>query len=325
MSGSGLDICPICKQTVQDEDPNTIECDGCVRWLHRNCAGVKDSVFVAIAENPGLLSWFCSICTDQSKCLKPNQFDKLVEMINSTNAEIKSVKEQQAKIMNDLSSFASAISDSIMKEVSAQVADQIEMVKKSISISEASNLKKFEQMEGELDKFKRTARRNDILLSGIPIECTDLRTIFLNICKLLKFEIEPSDISSCFRLGGKNNIILVKIGSADKRDKLMKSYWAFGKLKLSQVLPALKIESRIFMNDNLSPLMSRMFNYAKVLKKNSVIKSFFVGNGFIRVMDANNVATKVFSVREFKEAFSENGQPTDAAHVPVLDAANPTV
>lgn len=128
----------------------------------------------------------------------------------------------------------------------------------------ASKFEKLERMENEIDKLHRAARRNDILISGIPIEITDLQKTFLDICKVLKFKTDSLDIISCFRLGGKNNTILVKMSSVFKRDQLMKAYWSFGELKLSQVLPALKIHSRLYLNDNLSPLMSRMLNYAKI-------------------------------------------------------------
>lgn len=129
----------------------------------------------------------------------------------------------------------------------------------------ASKFEKLERMENEIDKLHRAARRNDILISGIPIEITDLQKTFLDICKILKFKIDSLDIiSKAAELGGKNNTILVKMSSVFKRDQLMKAYWSFGELKLSQVLPALKIHSRLYLNDNLSPLMSRMLNYAKI-------------------------------------------------------------
>lgn len=308
--------CPVCKLIINDEDPNSIECDGCVKWIHRKCAGVADSVFAAISEHPGQISWFCVKCVDESKNVKPNQFNKLMEMLNavrmaseSTNAEMRSLKKQQAKLSKDFANFSSTISENIKKEVALEVGkvgDKIDKVKESVAILDDTNQKKLALIDKELDKFQRLARRNDILVNGIPASCTDLCKIFIDICKVFKCDIENSDISSCFRLGGKNNVILVKISSVQKRDHIMKSYRAFGMLKLSHVLPALKIESRIYLNDNMSPMMASMFKFAKFLRTSSFIMSFSIGNGFINVIDGNNVKKKFYSLLDLKNAFPRN-------------------
>lgn len=333
MSSSPV-VCPLCSRMIAENDKKSIECDGCVKWLHKRCAGISDELFKAVSNNPGEISWFCSLCKSGKNSQKPQHMDKVLSMLEDLKADNKVIKQQYDTIALKFEALNERLSENIKTLVATEISkveanfDKLRVSMLNNDVVYSSKLKKLEHMENEIDKLHRAARRSDILISGIPIECKDLKSVFLDICKILKFQIDPIDIISCFRLGGKNHVVLVKIASVFKRDKLMKSYWAFSGLKLSQVRPALNIHSRIYFNDNLSPLMSVMFNYAKILKKTAVIKGFSIGNGFISIINANNDMFKLYSIEELKEAFSQNQQNSDAANVQVVDvtevvSANP--
>lgn len=107
-----------------------------------------------------------------------------------------------------------------------------------------------------------------------------------------------------FRLGGKNQIILVKFVSVAKRDLLMRSYWTNQKLILSQVCPSLDLSNRIYLNDNYSTMTSKMMRFAKQLKKNSEIESFSQRNGILKLIDKTKTVCKFSSYKELLVHFS---------------------
>lgn len=86
----------------------------------------------------------------------------------------------------------------------------------------------------------------------------------------------------------------------------MKAYWAKHDLDLMRIMPELTLRSRIYFNDNLSPLLSRTLQHAKQLKQTGVISGFRQGNGFITVTDASGKASRVSTPTELSKRFPKS-------------------
>lgn len=316
--------CTVCKGVVDDSIHSSIECDSCFKWIHFKCSEMSADMFATVTANPGALSWFCSVCKDSGNRPTPGQFQKIITKLNNlesvvgaTKLSIDVLKSQQDKLEMELLSLKKNIESNIrslvQKEV-AKVVSDLDLVNKS----NAYNLKKFNVFSAELDKLQRTDRRNDVLITGIPTSTLDLLKVIEDISRILKCNVVQSDIISCFRLGGKNKVILLKFYSTAKRDQFMKAYRHVSKekkLDLLDVIPGLNIKSRIYLSDNLTPLSSQLAFHARQLKKSSRINSYRVmSGGAISITDVKNVVTKFTSVEDFKCMFQLPSSSGDVPH-----------
>lgn len=305
------DYCPVCAAIVPGDDKDTIECDGCIKWVHKKCADMSDELFTMVSNNPGKISWFCSLCKSKSNCPTPSQFEKILAKLDKldngvslTKSNVKALKTQQAKLSKDFTALKDSIAETIHKQIKSELATfsvELDNLRES---STNLNLKKFDQIESELDKLQRAARRNDVLISGIPIQITNLSKMFADVCANLKFSISPSEVSACFRLGGKNNVVLVRFSSTTVRDQFMKTHRKSTSLRLSSIYPEFKIDSRIYFSDNLSQLSSQLVFYAKKLKKASCISGYTLASGVLSITDNSNSVKKFVTLRDLKSTFS---------------------
>ena len=69
-SNDAVSTCNICKKDINDEDSQSVGCDGCGDWFHAKCAGPAALIeLVTKAQSQellGMLLWFCPECFSSS-------------------------------------------------------------------------------------------------------------------------------------------------------------------------------------------------------------------------------------------------------------------
>ena len=139
-------------------------------------------------------------------------------------------------------------------------------------------------------------RQNQIIVSGIPssVEHDDLEMTTIGILNKIKsVEVNERDIEACHRVGKNDNTIIRFVNRKDAEDCLTNSK----KLKdvnLEDV--GLHKNSKIYVNQNLSPFMSTLAYYCRILKRKDLVVKLTTFKGVLKItrkVDNRFVTTKI--------------------------------
>ena len=99
--------CPECTKTVND-DEESVECEICQNWFHKNCAGVSDQLFAVMStEETEHISWFCSGCKRGAKTIMM-ALTKITEKQEELEHRLDDVDNRQQR---DVQGITKSISD----------------------------------------------------------------------------------------------------------------------------------------------------------------------------------------------------------------------
>lgn len=120
--------------------------------------------------------------------------------------------------------------------------------------------------------------RGDVLINALPstLSLDNLYDTVPKIGKVFQLDIQPHDIGVCSWIRNQK-MVLVKFNSIRKRDKLMKRYYNTRNLELGQIVET-DIQKRIYLNDNMTPMVAKLNYLCRKLLKSRKITKFRVYN-----------------------------------------------
>lgn len=257
--------CADCDKNVQST--NALICGSCSSRLHVKCASSKNpnltgALVDLIKQSKGGVVFNCWTCLQKPKTSSDVTSDppptEISLRLMSLESSLKDLKIVSENIMSKL--------DKIQTEVLNCSAKTIE-TERFVKV-------KFQQLETDINSVRRQSNRSDVVISGLPSDMSSdaiYETVF-KIGNVLDVEIQHNDLNICTYIRNKK-AVLVKFNSTYKRDLLFKKYMIDKNLKLNQISDT-NIASRIFINDNLTPLASKMSFMCRKLLKHNKIKKF---------------------------------------------------
>ena len=194
------------------------------------------------------------------------------------------------------------VSISELKETfKSMLESSIDEIKNSIienlKISNENLQLKVKDLEGEIKTLKNAnielekrteaalqhGRLEQIIVSGIPdtVKHDALEDFSIRVLNSIKtHEIIPRDIAACHRLGKNNDTILRFVNRKDADDCLENC----GKLRdIDRGAFGLKEGGNIYIRGNLSPYMSKLAYFCRVLKRKGVIDKTTSFKGIIKI------------------------------------------
>ncbi|XP_046812617.1 uncharacterized protein LOC124421441 [Lucilia cuprina] len=204
---------------------------------------------------------------------------------------------------------------------------------------------KVSQLEIDNNVLHKRLNRCDIIATGMSHSNNIMETI-KSLGEFLDVTISDNDIQQCCFINKKGKI-LIKFNSVKKKDLLMEKYFKYGKLKLSDFVKnddnnelcnendksmdvqestendsngqnvnrkqkpnICDINSRVYLNDNLTPIERKLSYFCRKLKRTNKISKFqLLHNNIPKVKivmpDGSN---KYFSFWECYEEFREDAQ-----------------
>ena len=240
----------------------TVKCSFCKCPVHANCVieetpAITKAMIDVINSSDGAI-FRCKLCQKQP-----------LEPVKSTDLEV--VTNKLINMEQQLSKLPGEISDSINIKLD-MIKGEITACTSKINKVEQITISKCAQLVVENNSLRRQMNRTDIIISGIPSSTFDVYPVINKMFKVYNINLDPHDVNACFWINSKK-AVLVKLNSLRKRDEFMKSYHLAHNLTLSQILET-DIQSRVFVNDHLTPLASKLQFIGRKLLKSGKIKSF---------------------------------------------------
>ncbi|KAI8116445.1 hypothetical protein CVS40_11489 [Lucilia cuprina] len=252
--------CVECKQT--DKNSKFIKCNDCGLDFHTKCAAKKnptltESIADTINKSKGVVVFKCSSCQKSKPC------DDQISM---------KLSELDTIFKKELSKIISEDIINQLKDIKAEVAS-CSQKNKSTEEFVSSKINHLEQQNNSL---RRQINRNDVIIYGLSenLSADELYDAVFKIAKFFNLEIDHYDINICTYIRKKKSI-LVKFNSVYKGDVFMQRYFKAEKLKLCDIIGT-DIQSRIYINDNLTPNASKLkYLCRKLLKDGKIVKYKF--------------------------------------------------
>ncbi|KAI8114869.1 hypothetical protein CVS40_12799 [Lucilia cuprina] len=275
--------CPICHTNITKTNPS-IGCGSCGLYFHNKCAGVTEQLLNAVRKN---ISKF--LCNDCKKGIGVGE--------NTNNDIIKRMEEIKISIENKIEDTKVNIEhrmDNGFLNLETKVVQMVNDFRKEVN-TEIANIKsdvancyscvknadkayenKYHQLQYKNNMLERRLNRSDILISGLNCTIEKIRENTIKIAKFVGVDISLSDINHCCYIKHRKYFI-VKLNSVQLRDTIMKNYHKSEPLLLNKIIGG-TIESRIYLNDNLSPASGKLNYLCRKLLSEKKIKKFYLLN-----------------------------------------------
>lgn len=222
-------------------------------------------------------SMFCEFKEHQKK--QDERFEKLLEDIRIQNSDIRASLD-----------FMTQKYDSFLIQI-----DQLEAERKSDKIH-------IEALELKLEKFECLSRSACLEIRNIPVNASEtkptlLKTV-LSLGETLSVPIQPQEVKDVFRVkpkvpSTKRNII-VEFTSVLLKEKMVQNYKRFNK-SYRLTTETLKISGPavpVFVSENLSSKMKRLFYLAREFAKTNDYRYCWVSNGKIFLREKDGATQK---------------------------------
>ncbi|KAI8129519.1 hypothetical protein FF38_13125 [Lucilia cuprina] len=279
---TGALSCFKCKTALNRSDKK-IKCGFCRKSFHINCA---------IAMTPGLTKEMAENMVEYSEAL-------LFKCETCKSGNTPNLSDVVAKL-NDMENRIEQLPNQVSTEISIhleEMSTKINNCLTKIDNLEEKTSTKIKQLQIENNSLQRQLNRADITLAGIPskLNSEKLIQLVMNIGKHYNIDLSESEINTCCWIQKKKSV-LIKFNNIFKRDLIMKKYYENHDLKLSHIYKTNsatadtndieagetengnEIESRVFLNDNLTKTASRIKYLCRKLMREKKIKKFKLFN-----------------------------------------------
>ena len=148
---------------------------------------------------------------------------------------------------------------------------------------------KVTSLEINQNKLEQYGRRNNIELSGIPDSVKDncLEEKIISIFTSVGIDVKSYDIEACHRIGKSWNSSKKTIARFSNRKFAKQALYNRKKLKSIDKL-TLGLTNDVLINENLTPVKSRIACNCRKLKHQNLISKTYTVNGMIYLI-SNNV------------------------------------
>lgn len=197
---------------------------------------------------------------------------------NKLEMHRRTTQEQIEKAVKDFEARVDAVISKIKKDFNAEISkikSDVNHCYEYIKQIDNSNMSKLVDLEKSQNVLIKHQNRPDIIITGLPAALSNLKDIILKIGEIYEIPVTDCDINQCiYRKNLKE--VLVKFNTIPIRDRIMKKYYETRELKLNGLIRG-ELVSRIFLNDHLTPMASKLTYLCRKLKKaKRIINSNFV-------------------------------------------------
>lgn len=259
--------CFICKK---DCARSNVKCIMCSHSYHVECAPDNiPNMTVAMVEfirtSNGAIVFRCGRCISA-----PSTGISDDAGVNHVAAKLDSLEEKIEQI-------SKLLSDNILPQLSSIKKDIENCVSRVEKFEKCTN-EKMEKLMVENNFLRKQLNRGDILISGFPstLSMNELYNAIHKVGAVFDVDLQPNDINHCTYVRNKK-VVLVKFNSIRKRDELTAKYFKNKNLQLNQVLDT-DIQSRLFINDHLTPIAANLQYICRKLQKDKKITKYYVKN-----------------------------------------------
>ncbi|CAK1542481.1 unnamed protein product [Leptosia nina] len=230
-------------------------------------------------------------------------------------AELKDmIKEQN----NRLDKVCSTVED--MRASFEFLAEKYEVMLNRINTLESDRLadaKYIKSLESKLESSERSARASCLEIRNIPKQPTEnkvsLLDTFVKTAQVLKVHVERHEVKDIFRVKSKDlqsTTVIVDLTSCLLKEKIIKSFRSFnkGSSKLSTEHINIKGDTRrIFVSENLTASMKRLFFLSRELAKSINFKFCWTSHGkiFMRKKE-NSPLLQIYSEADINKVREDN-------------------
>ena len=152
-----------------------------------------------------------------------------------------------------------------------------------------------EQLQFKINELDNLTRMKSLEIHNIPqVQNEKTCRVAVNILKMVEPSITEADIEDCYRLrrltereenGKTSHPILVKFFSRQKRTKCLINRKLLSNINFHEVGIN---TTKVYLNENLTPITKSLFYKANTLKKTTGWKFIWTKNGIIKVRKSND-------------------------------------
>lgn len=327
-------ICTYCQSNCIKN--NFVKCDSCNNNYDLKCAQrltpkFSKSILDAIVSSKDGKGYVCHNCPSKSKNFSTNDLlaifengiAKLSKQIDESGIEIKGMSSKIDQFDSRLNGIADQISGEVVPQLATIKNGLDDCLQQVNNVREETGIK-IEQLQMENNSLRRVMNRNDLVISGLPMNLSTeaVLQIVINIAKFYEVMLVESDINQITWIK-KRSAMLVKYNSCWKRDLIMQRYRKNYKLYLNNIYdnnwlnsnqqnldeptdsnqigsrkePA--IESRVYINDHATPMESKLQYLCRKLLKEGHIKKY-------KFIYGNEPKVKITKTDDFEEIMNLN-------------------
>jgi chromosome segregation ATPase len=211
--------------------------------------------------------------------------DKRMDMLCNT---VEDIKNQNNDIRNSLD-FLSGAYDSLKKQI--DTLDQ----------ERQQDLRLIDSLQEKIDKFEQSHRSTCLEIRNLPPSKQESKDSLLKIVRdtlqVIGLDVLAQDVKDVFRIATRepgNKTIIVDFTSVLTREKVIEKFKKYNKEHSRLSTETLKMSGTpkpIFISENLSPKLKRLFFLARDFAKNNNFKYCWVSHGkiFLRQSDGSTL------------------------------------
>lgn len=208
--------CGFCDENVKANEDG-ICCNACMKWYHKPCTKLDDTIFNALIKSKNEIHWFCALCKTDVKNILSN-VDKFKKFNNELEKIRKEVFDRIDTAFEKINEIEKRLNDPKIPEAST------ENVKEVV----ANILKETDFTTNQEEIAMKEERKNNLIFFNIPESqspSTNQRMIDdFNVLKQVyrgKVDLEESEIKKIYRIGkqteGINRPLVIKFMSFDTK------------------------------------------------------------------------------------------------------------
>ena len=198
----------------------------------------------------------------------------------------------------DLTTLFKTMLDNSINEIKNTIIENLKLSNENLQLrvkeleAEVKSIKEANiQHEKSTEAALQHGRLEQVIISGIPasVDHDKLEEASLNILNDIKsYKCNGRDVAACHRVGKNNDTILRFVNRKDAEDCFVNR----GKLKnIAKEAHGLGAGDNIYVRENLSPYMSKLAYFCRVLKRKDVIEKITTYKGVVKIFRTVNYRT----------------------------------
>ena len=219
------------------------------------------------------------------------KIDEMVKEFQEMSTAMKFLNEKYEEVINE------------NKELKKEVTN-LKQANASNSKIISTNQKDDQSIMNKLNDLDNLGRLNNLEIHGIPeVQNEHVQRVAVNVLKISDPTLEEHDIETSFRLkksavnketkNASVSPILVKLKEKNKRINIIKNRKKLAGFDFSNIgIDA----SRVYINENLTPITKALFYQSNLLKKENNWRSIWTINGVIKMK--RNEDSPIITIRD---------------------------
>lgn len=178
-----------------------------------------------------------------------------------------------------------------------------------IASSSETNTECIEQLETNIEILKQNQLKNNICISGIPVDIVqsmDTAEIIVTIADVLGMQLNRSNFNAYTVANSK--FIIVHMFNIKEKLALVSIVREKKSLLAEEVFGQTQSNNRIFLNDHLTPYFNRLFVLARKAKAEGILASVTSYGGKIKIRKSNNdIPIIIYTEKQLQECIGVDG------------------